>query len=53
MSVIIYGDFNYPRCYVASLFRAIWVEERHMSSPYEVRRVVTGIMWPAFSFPAC
>jgi hypothetical protein len=33
-----------PRCYLASLFRAIWVEGRHMSSAYEVRRVITGII---------
>ena len=29
------------------LFRAIWVEGRHMSSAYEVRRVITEVMWPA------
>jgi hypothetical protein len=29
------------------LFGAIWAEGRHMSSAYEVRRVITGIMWPA------
>jgi hypothetical protein len=28
------------------LFRAIWVEGRHLSSAYEVRRLVTGLMWP-------
>ena len=28
------------------LFRAIWVEGRHISSAYEVRRLVTGLMWP-------
>lgn len=46
--MIIYRDFNCPRCCLASLFRAIWVEGRHISSAYEVRRVITGIMWPAF-----
>ena len=29
------------------LFGAIWAEGRHLSSAYEVRRVITGIMWPA------
>jgi len=28
------------------LFRAIWVQGRHLSSAYEVRRLVTGVMWP-------
>ena len=28
------------------LFRAIWAEGRHLSSAYEVRRLVTGLMWP-------
>ena len=28
------------------LFHAIWVQRRHISSAYEVRRVVTGLMWP-------
>lgn len=28
------------------LFAAIWVEGRHISSAYEVRRLVTGLMWP-------
>ena len=28
------------------LFRAIWVERRHISSAYEVRRLVTRLMWP-------
>jgi hypothetical protein len=28
------------------LFRAIWVEGRHLSSAYEVRRLVTWLMWP-------
>ena len=28
------------------LFRAIWVKGRHLSSAYEVRRLVTGLMWP-------
>ncbi len=27
------------------LFRAIWVRGRHLSSAYEVRRLVTGLMW--------
>jgi hypothetical protein len=48
MSVIIYRDFNCPLCCLASLFRAIWVEGRHISSAYEVRRMITGITWPAF-----
>ncbi len=29
------------------LFQAIWVQRRHLSSPYEVRRLVTALMWPA------
>lgn len=29
-----------------SLFRAIWVQGLHLSSAYEVRRLVTGVMWP-------
>ena len=29
------------------LFGAIWAQGRHLSSAYEVRRVITGIMWPA------
>ncbi|MGH3279612.1 MAG: DsbA family oxidoreductase [Trebonia sp.] len=29
-----------------SLFRAIWVQGLHLSSPYEVRRLVTGLTWP-------
>jgi 2-hydroxychromene-2-carboxylate isomerase len=29
------------------LFRAIWVRRLHLSSAYEVRRLVTGLMWPA------
>ncbi len=29
------------------LFRAIWLQGRHISSAYEVRRLVTGLMWPA------
>ncbi len=29
-----------------SLFRAIWVRALHVSSPYEVRRLVTDLMWP-------
>lgn len=28
------------------LFRAIWVQGLHLSSAYEVRRLVTGLMWP-------
>ncbi|MGH3234230.1 MAG: DsbA family protein [Streptosporangiaceae bacterium] len=28
------------------LFRVIWVQGRHVSSAYEVRHVVTGLMWP-------
>ena len=28
------------------LFRAIWAEGRHLSSAYEVRRLVTRLMWP-------
>ena len=28
------------------LFRAVWAEGRHISSAYEVRRLVTGLMWP-------
>lgn len=27
------------------LFRAIWVQGRHLSSAYEVRRLITGLMW--------
>jgi hypothetical protein len=27
------------------LFRAVWAEGRHISSAYEVRRLVTGLMW--------
>ncbi len=29
-----------------SLFRAIWVRALPVSSPYQVRRLVTGLMWP-------
>ena len=29
------------------LFRAIWVQGLHLSIAYEVRRLVTGVMWPA------
>jgi hypothetical protein len=29
------------------LFRAIWVHRLHLSSSYEVRRLVTAVMWPA------
>jgi 2-hydroxychromene-2-carboxylate isomerase len=28
------------------LFRAIWAQGLHLSSAYEVRRVVAGVMWP-------
>lgn len=28
------------------LFRVIWAQRRHISSAYEVRRLVTGLMWP-------
>ena len=28
------------------LFRTIWAEGRHISSAYEVRRLVAGLMWP-------
>src|ERR1035441_7572214 len=28
------------------LFRAVWAEGRHISSADEVRRLVTGLMWP-------
>jgi hypothetical protein len=28
------------------LFHVIWVQGRHVSSAYEVRRVITGVMWP-------
>ena len=29
-----------------NLFRAIWVQGLNLSSPYEVRRLVTDLMWP-------
>ena len=29
------------------LFQAIWVQGRHLSSAYEVRRLVAGLMWAA------
>lgn len=29
-----------------SLFRAIWAQGRNLSSPHEVRRLVTDLMWP-------
>ena len=29
------------------LFRVIWAQGRHMSSAYEVRRLITAVMWPA------
>ena len=29
-----------------SLFRAIWVDGLHLSSAYEVRRLITAVMWP-------
>jgi len=28
------------------LFRAIWAQRLHLSSAYEVRRLITGLMWP-------
>jgi hypothetical protein len=28
------------------LFRAIWVQGLHLSSAYEVRRLIAGVMWP-------
>jgi len=28
------------------LFHAIWARRQHLSSAYEVRRLVTGLMWP-------
>ena len=28
------------------LFRAIWVQGLHLSSAYEVRRLINGVMWP-------
>jgi 2-hydroxychromene-2-carboxylate isomerase len=28
------------------LFQAIWAQGQHLSSAYEVRRLVTGLMWP-------
>ncbi|MFI5062556.1 MAG: DsbA family protein [Streptosporangiales bacterium] len=28
------------------LFRAVWAEGRHISSAGEVRRLITGLMWP-------
>lgn len=28
------------------LFRAIWAQHRHVSSAYEVRRLITGPVWP-------
>ena len=44
------------------LFHVIWVQGRHVSSAYEVRRVIAGVMWPpeditdrlaSPDFPAC
>jgi hypothetical protein len=29
------------------LFHAIWAEGRHISSAYDVRRLITDLMWPA------
>jgi 2-hydroxychromene-2-carboxylate isomerase len=29
-----------------SLFRAVWAQGRNLSSPHEVRRLVTDLMWP-------
>ncbi len=35
------------------LFRAIWVEGRHLSSAYDVRRIVTDLIWlPPLPAPA-
>jgi hypothetical protein len=31
------------------LFESIWVQGRNVSSAYDVRRVVTGLLWPAES----
>jgi hypothetical protein len=31
------------------LLHAIWIERRHLSSAYEVRRVITDVMWPRVS----
>jgi hypothetical protein len=28
------------------LLRAIWIEQRHLSSAYEVRRIITDVMYP-------
>jgi hypothetical protein len=28
------------------LFRTIWVQGLNLSSPYEVRRLVTAVIWP-------
>jgi hypothetical protein len=28
------------------LFRAIWADGRHISSGYDVRRIIAGLMWP-------
>src|SRR6185437_7927938 len=28
------------------LFRAVWAQGLNLSSPHEVRRLVTGLMWP-------
>lgn len=28
------------------LLHAIWIEKRHLSSAYEVRRIITDVMWP-------
>jgi hypothetical protein len=33
------------------LFHAIWVQQRHISSAYEVRRLVTGLMWSPENIP--
>lgn len=33
------------------LFDAIWVQGRHLSSAYEVRRLVAALMWPGESAP--
>lgn len=31
------------------IFRAIWVDGRHVSSPYEIRRIVADLMYPRTS----
>ncbi|MFG2084776.1 DsbA family protein [Spirillospora sp. NPDC048824] len=29
-----------------AIFRAVWVEGRHVSSPYEIRRIIAELMYP-------